>query len=94
MLRLFLICTSINLSGMLLGKILTQHKYFSLARFSTLFNRKPFNCKPCLTFHILWIIYTIISILLSSWLIWSIGLVFSITIFIVLHLDNKSKIIK
>lgn len=94
MLTLFLVCISINLSGILLGKVLTEHPYFSLTQFSKKFDRKPFNCKPCLTFHFLWIIYTIVSVTLSSWLIWTIGLIFSVIIFRILYLDDNSKIIK
>ncbi len=94
MLTLFLVCISINLSGILLGKVLTEHPDFSPTRLSKKFDRKPFNCKPCLTFHLLWIIYTIVSVTLSSWLIWTIGLIFSVIIFIILYLDDDSKIIK
>ncbi len=94
MLTLFLICISVNLSGIFLGNLFTENKYVALTQFSKKFNRKPFNCKPCLTFHLLWILYTIVAVIISSWLVWAIGLIFSFAIFGVLYLDNKSKIIK
>lgn len=94
MLTLFILCIFINSSGILLGKILTESKRLALNRFSNKLDRKPFNCKPCLTFHLLWMIYTIVAIVLSSLLFWIVGISFSFAIFGVLYLSDKSKIIK
>ncbi|PXV58406.1 hypothetical protein CLV62_14915 [Dysgonomonas alginatilytica] len=94
MLTLFILCIFINLSGILLGKILTESKHLALNRFSDKLDRKPFNCKPCLTFHLLWIICTIVSIVISSLLFWVVGVFFALAIFGILYLNDKSKIIK
>lgn len=53
------------------------------------FDRKPFNCRPCLTFHFCWIMSAVMGIVFASgcWLI--IGLVVSLLFIIVRYVDNQ-----
>ncbi len=60
----------------------------------TFLNRKPFNCRPCLTFHLTWMLFGIFAFARQSWTLAGIGIVVAfIVFFIVKHIDNK-KIIK
>lgn len=57
-------------------------------------DRKPFNCRPCLTFHLTWMLSGIFAFARQSWTFAGIGIVVAfIVFFIVKHIDNK-KIIK
>jgi hypothetical protein len=85
---------AINVLGILSGNILTENKRFSFAKISNKLDRKPFNCKPCLTFHILWILHTLTALLYQSWIFFTIGLISSLAIFGVLYIENKFKIVK
>lgn len=84
----------INVGCMLLGYFLTQNDRLSLPSMSKYLDRKPFNCRPCFTFHLLWIVYTFVAILEHSWFFFTIGIIFSFAIFGVLYLEDKNKISK
>lgn len=65
-----------------------------LPEVSAFLNRKPFNCRPCLTFHLTWVLLGIFAFARQSWTLAGIGIVVAFIIFfIVKHIDNK-KIIK
>lgn len=80
--------------GIYAGAAFSESERFALNKRSSWFDRKPFNCRPCLTFHLLWIQFTIAAIILGSWEFFFTGLVSSIAIFGMLYLDNKHKITK
>lgn len=88
------IFTSISITGLAIfvGKLLTESTYFSLPRFSKKLDRKPFNCKPCFTFHLFWIAYTVAAIVLNSWAIGLVGICLSWLIFFILYITTNSKI--
>lgn len=92
--KLFLLAAALTICGILLGGILSQDKHFSLAALSPKFDRKPFNCKPCLTFHVLWILFLVGACVVHSSSFFALGLVVSMTTFAVLYLELKSKIDK
>ena len=49
--------------SLFLGWLLTEHPVHALAvRFPRL-DRKPFNCRPCLTFHFAWVLFAIMSVI-------------------------------
>lgn len=63
---------------------------FWLPLMSPLLDHKPFNCRPCTTFHLLWMLVALGAYLLSSWLLLGVGLAIAFLVFfIVRYLDNK-----
>lgn len=59
-----------------------------------LFDRKPFSCRPCLTFHLTWLFAGVFALIrqLAEVFVAGVGLAF-IVFFIVKYIDNK-KVIK
>lgn len=90
----FIYMVLINLACILIGTILTQNKKIALPILSKKLDKKPFNCRPCLTFHLLWISYAIAALIIQSWTFFIVGLVFSFAIFAFLYFDDQSKITK
>lgn len=72
------------------GKILP----LMLPRLSSLLDRKPFNCRPCTTFHLAWMLTTLAAVAISSVKLFVTGIITAFIIFfIVKYIDNK-KVIK
>lgn len=59
---------------------------------SPFFDRKPFNCRPCFTFHLTWIGMTIVSVLSGKLLLLIIGFIAAFLIYIAISIIEKSKI--
>jgi hypothetical protein len=58
------------------------------------FDRKPFNCRPCLTFHLTWLLAGLFAFIRQSAEVFTAGVTAAfIAFFIVKYIDNK-KIIK
>lgn len=73
-----------------LGIVLSVH----LPQVSYIFDRKPFNCSPCLTFHLVWISNTIFALVCQSYKIAIVGFIFAFALFLIVkYIDNK-KIVK
>lgn len=54
------------------------------------FDRKPFNCRPCLTFHLAWILIGVFALVGRSLPLFSTGVgIAFIVFFIVKYIDNK-----
>ena len=54
------------------------------------FDRKPFNCRPCATFHIAWLSSTFFALIANSKVLFLAGIVLAFGIFaIVKYIDNK-----
>ena len=82
------------LTGYLGGWIFTEHSQLAIIdRFSQL-NRKPFNCRPCLTFHLIWIQHGMVAVYLQSFALFVAGLICAFGVFVVLYIDNNNKIEK
>lgn len=65
-----------------------------MPRLSDIFDRKPFNCRPCFTFHLTWILTGISALATSSLKLFIAGIIIAfIVFFIIRHIDNK-KIVK
>lgn len=78
-------------SGYILGFLLTETK-FTLSRYR-IFQFKAFECRPCLSFHIAWVISTIIGLYFENYLMIGIGILFAFALFIGLKQDQKHKTI-
>lgn len=81
-------------AGVYLGWLFTESKQHALNRLSEKLNRKPFNCRPCLTFHITWLLFGIVSFLIYSPRFFLIGIICSFILFILLYIEHKSIIDK
>lgn len=81
---ILLICTFL---GYVLGYVFTETKY-DLQRFK-IFDFEAFKCRKCLSFHISWVLCTIASTLFEDWIMFCIGILFSIMLFIGLRIDEK-----
>lgn len=83
---LLIICV---LVAYVLAYIFTETK-FDLQRWE-IFDFQMFKCRPCLTFHISWVLTTFTSLLFYDWwmLLW--GVCFSIGMFILMKIDEYNK---
>lgn len=82
----------INFCCVYCGRVLTEHKNIALPVLFPKLDRKPFNCRPCLTFHLLWMVNTVCAFIFESFVLFVFGVVFSWVVFGVLHYSSKSKI--
>lgn len=73
------------------GYIFTETRYY-LARYP-MFRFKAFECRPCLSFHICWVLTTTISLLYHNYLMVVIGVIFSFILFFGLYNDMKKRFI-
>ncbi|MEN9918326.1 MAG: hypothetical protein RL662_762 [Bacteroidota bacterium] len=86
-----LIATSIW--SIYLGWLLTETS-FRLADKFHFFNKRPFNCRPCLTFHLTWIHAGAISLTESNIKLFLYGVLMAAVIWIGLEIENRNKMIK
>lgn len=57
------------------------------------FNRKPFNCRPCLTFHLHWLGMLLIAIIFRNRLIAFSGVLTAFIVFGIVWLVERKKIL-
>lgn len=88
----FIILVGLTLLAYVLGYIFTETK-LDLARWK-LFQFKAFECRPCLSFHICWVLTTFVSLIYMDWKMLIVGIVFAFGLFIGLKIDQKNKTIK
>lgn len=88
----FIILVGLTLLAYVLGYIFTETK-LDLARWK-LFQFKAFECRPCLSFHICWVLTTFVSLIYMDWIMLIVGFVFAFGLFIGLKIDQKNKTIK
>lgn len=74
--------------------ILGEYLSIQLPMYDKLLDRKPFNCRPCLTFHLSWITTTLMALAFNSAPIFVLGIIYSFVVFIILYLIDKNKITK
>lgn len=64
-----------------------------LPRLSRFFDRKPFNCRPCFTFHLHWLGMAFIAVIFQSWIIALSGVITAFLVFgVVKYIDSKKVI--
>lgn len=69
-----------------LGRILPLH----LPRLHPLLDRKPFNCRPCFSFHCTWLLMAAFAWLQGLWITLFTGFVAAFVVFVVVrYMDNK-----
>lgn len=86
-----LILIIINILGTFFGWLLTENYNTRIARIKLL-NRKPFSCRPCMTFHIIAISQIIVATSIGSILYGIIGIGCAFFIFFCLWYQDKKHI--
>jgi len=81
----------IILSALFGGWLLTETKY-RLADKHPLLNRKPFSCRPCLTFHFAWMLSAIAAYSIGSLAFFVVGLALAFGVWAFLEIESRSKI--
>ena len=88
----FIILIGLVLLAYVLGYIFTETK-LDLAKWR-LFQFKAFECRPCLSFHICWVLTTFVSLIYMDWIMLIVGIAFAFGLFIGLKIDQKNKTIE
>lgn len=65
-----------------------------LPRMSRHLNRKPFNCRPCFTFHLHWLGMALIALIFHSWIIALSGVITAFVAFAIVWNMERKKIIE
>lgn len=81
------------LSALYLGWVLTETRH-RLADKHPWFNRKPFSCRPCLTFHLGWILSGAVALSIKDVPFFILSIIVSFLVWMVLEIENRSKIDK
>lgn len=89
----FLLLIISTLVGYTLGFIFTEDEKFRLGKYR-LFHFQAFECRPCLSFHITWVLTTLCSTLFEDWIMLSIGIVFAFILHIGLKIHQRNNTIK
>lgn len=54
------------------------------------FDRKPFNCRPCFTFHLTWMLTSLFAWMYSSLLLFGVGAGVAFIVFMIIkYIDNQ-----
>lgn len=65
-----------------------------LPEFDSRFDHKPFNCRPCLTFHFVWQLCAVFALVLWSIKLLVYGFVAAFLVFLILKIIDNKKITK
>lgn len=79
--------------GYVLGYLFTETDKFDLQRWRIL-DFKLFKCRPCLTFHISWVLSTFLGCIFEDKTMIGIGVGFAFGLFILLKNDEKERFIE
>ena len=85
----FLILVLIVLIGFTLGWLLTETR-FRLSQWR-LFQFEAFECRQCLTFHLIWVPSVAYGLWVHSWMTIAVGVIFAFCVFFGIKLDIKKK---
>ena len=86
----FIILTLLIISSVYFGE---KGAIYLPSRFKKL-DRKPFNCRPCLTFHLTWFLIALYALITQSLPLLVLGFVNALAVFCVVWCIDKSKIEK
>lgn len=89
-----IILNIILLTVVYLASVIAEYVAIELPMIDKLFDRKPFNCKPCLTFHLIWILTALIAVYLNYKELFISGLISAFIIFFDVRKIENNKIIK
>lgn len=87
-----MICNFLLISALSIVISIVFGYYFSL-RLPVLhrfFDRKPFNCRPCFTFHLCWAMQAIYGVMMGRLVYVLVGILIALILFfIVKYIDNQ-----
>ena len=85
-LTILLALTATVITTLYLGALLSD----KLPDIDYRFDRKPFNCRPCLTFHLTWLLSTFLALIACSWWLFVSGVLTAFVVFaVVKYIDNQ-----
>lgn len=87
----FILIVFLILISYVIGYIFTETKFY-LAQFD-IFKFKAFECRPCFTFHVSWVLQTFIALLFNDWIMLIVGVVFSFILYLGLYIDQKKRFV-
>lgn len=65
-----------------------------LSMMHPIFKFKMFECRKCFTFHCSWVLNTFVSLLFNSWIMFAVGILFAVALFVLMHIDEKNRMIE
>lgn len=65
-----------------------------LPEISRHFDRRPFNCRPCLTFHLAWSVPALLSLVLHLYYLLPCGIIVAFALFVFVKIIDNKKIEK
>lgn len=77
---------------LLLSRLLTESRQYAIANRFPELNRKPFNCRPCLNFHLIWLLSAIAAWIIGSIILFIMGIILAFAVFAVLYLRDRWRI--
>lgn len=89
-LTISVVLLSIIITSVFLANLLTSH----LPDVDRRFDRKPFNCRPCCTFHLVWLFSALSAGILRSVELFGVGVVLAFLIFLIVKIIDNKKITK
>ena len=78
--------------GNLLGWLFTESSEYNIVKHIPQLDKKPFNCRPCLTFHFVWIMSALVALAVGSLRLFIIGFLMAFINYIALYLLNQLRI--
>jgi len=84
----------VSVAGLYLGWFFTEHERYALANRWRFLDRKPFNCRPCMTFHLIWMLSGGCAVFLKSLAMFFKAVNCAFIIFYALYISSRSKIEK
>lgn len=88
----FLLLVFSVLIGYIFGWYFTEKN--RLADKHPLFRFEAFECRQCLSFHIVWVTSTAISLLFNDWIMVVFGIIMALVMYFGIKIDQKNKTIK
>ena len=85
----FILLVFIVLGAYTLGWLLTETKY-RLARWP-LFQFEAFECRQCLTFHLIWAPSVAFGLYIGSWVVGLVGVLFAFIVWAGIKIDTKKR---
>lgn len=89
-LTIALVLSITTISALYWGAVLSMR----LPEIDSRFDRKPFNCRPCATFHIAWLLSTFFATIGHSPTLFFVGLAVAFTAFAIVKIMDNKKIEK
>ena len=85
----FILLVFIVLVGYALGWLLTETRY-RLSQFR-LFQFEAFECRQCLTFHLIWVPSVAFGLYIGSWVVGLVGVLFGFIVWAGIKIDTKKR---